>query len=139
MSYLHKHSFFLIVVFVIGIYGNRYYFLDLNMFSQWALSIILTILDLLVFIPLMWFWTEKRLEAKQYKSARYSSILRAYPYRLSLQYFVIISTNLAANRLTHYPLTVILLISLIVLIILTPVYLDYFTNADLFHFSKFAA
>lgn len=46
MSYLRKHSFFLIVVFTLEIFGNGAYFRDLNMFNQWSFSIILTIVDL---------------------------------------------------------------------------------------------
>lgn len=131
MSYLRKHSFFLIVVFAMGIFGNRFYFLDLNMLYQWVFSIVLTTVDLFVFIPLMWFWTEKRLDAKQYRKVKYLNVLHSHPYHLLLQYLAIILGDLTVSRLPQLPIITVLLISFITIVILTPVHEDYFTNAHL--------
>jgi len=131
MSYLRKHSFFLIVVFALNIFVNKFYFLDLNMFYQWSFSFILAIVDLFVFIPLMWFWTEKRFDAKQYRKIKYLNVLHNHPYRLLLQYLAIILGDLAVSRLSQLPLITVLLVSFITIVILTPVHEDYFTNAHL--------
>ncbi|WP_338231818.1 hypothetical protein [Companilactobacillus muriivasis] len=113
MSYLRKHSFFLIVVFAMGIFGNRFYFWDLNMLYQWLFSTALTTVDLFVFIPLMWFWTEKRFDAKQYRKVKYLKVLHNHPYRLLLQYLAIILGDLVVSRLSQLPLITVLLISFI--------------------------
>ena len=114
-----------------GIFGNRFYFWDLNMLYQWIFSNTLTTVDLFVFIPLMWFWAEKRFDAKQYRKVKYLKVLHNHPYRLLLQYLAIILGDLAVSRLSQLPLITVLLISFITIAFLTPVHEDYFTNAHL--------
>lgn len=101
------------------------------MFYQWSFRIILTIVDLFVFIPLMWFWTEKRFSAKQYRKIKYLDVFHNHPYRLLLQYMAIILGDLVIYRLSQLPVIAVLLIGLVTIVILTPVYKDYFTEANL--------
>lgn len=132
MTYLRKHLFFLIVFLGLAIIGARFYYLDLSLPSQWLLSILQATIGMITFIPLMWFWTERRWDLKAFRQIKYRDVLRKHPWRLLLQYSIIIVEDLLVTRPSSVPLIFSLVVGVVTAVILTPIYLDYFTNAELF-------
>lgn len=130
MAYLRKHSFYLIVVFILAIFSNKFLFYDLNIYLQWLLGIIMAINGMIIVIPQTWFWTENRIDYKKYRQIKYWTIVKTHPWRLLLQYFSILIVAVLPLRPFWWQS---LILATIVCILMTPVYLDYFTNANIFH------
>lgn len=133
MVYLRKHSFFLIVVFVMDIFSNKFLFFDYNIYQQWLLGIIMAMNGMIIVIPQTWFWTENRIDYKRYKHISYSDVVKKHPWRLLLQYFSVLITAFLPLRSF---LLQSLIVSILVCILMTPVYKDYLTNANLFKFMR---
>ncbi len=133
MAYLRKHSFYLIVVFILSIFSKKFLFYDLNIYLQWFLGIIMAINGMIIVIPQTWFWTENRMDYKKYKQIKYWNIVKTHPWRLLLQYFSVLIVAFLPLRPFWWQS---LILATIVCILMTPVYLDYFTNANIFNFRK---
>lgn len=131
MKFLKQHAFFLIFIFIVSIMSLKLLYFDLNKTKQWVLSIVLSLNAMLIIIPQTWFWSENGMDYKRYKNIKYLDIVKKHPFRLIVQYMAILIDINAIGRTTHFFSIEGILISVVLIVIFTPIYLDYFTNFNL--------